>query len=42
MVLFGLQVQCGSLVDRNNNTMLYFGGGPQDGKGKHIDLSIKT
>ena len=37
MVLFDKISQYGALVDRNNKTMLYFGGGPQYGKGKYIN-----
>ena len=37
MVLYN-PAQYGALLDRNNNQMSYFGGGPQDGKGKYVNF----
>ena len=38
MRLFDDGIQFGSLVDRDNKEMLYFGGGPMSGTGENLAL----
>ena len=39
MVLISNKIHYGALVDRDGNTMDYFGGGPEDGRGKSCGLT---